>query len=190
VDDHPAMREGTAAQRAREADLEVVGTGGTAADARRLLMADPPPDVLLLDVRLGEDIGLDVLVDPTSSRSAVILLTAYDYPQYERAALDLGAAGFIVKSAPVAELLAAASPPAATHFPPAQVSRCRPLRASTGSSSGRGRSNDEIAATLGLSTKTIEVTLSRLYRRYDVASRAALATRAVRDGWLDVTHHD
>ena len=49
-----------------------------------------------------------------------------------------------------------------------------------------GHSNDEIAADLGLSSKTIEVALSRLYRRFSVSSRTELATLAVRGGWLDV----
>ena len=108
VDDHPAMREGTAALLAREPDLVVVGTGGSADEARRLLAADPPPDVLLLDIRLGEEAaGLDLLAEPDASRAAVVLLTAFDYPQYERVARDLGAAGFVLKSAPVPDLLAA-----------------------------------------------------------------------------------
>ncbi len=49
-----------------------------------------------------------------------------------------------------------------------------------------GRSNDEIAAGLGIGTKTVETHLGRIFERLGVASRTELATRAVREGWLEV----
>lgn len=191
VDDHPAMREGTAALLAREPDLDVVATGGSAADARRILSADPPPDVMLLDIRMGTEGGLDVLASEGAGRTAIVLLTAYDYPQYEDAAMGLGAAGFVVKSAPVADLVAAVRH-AATG---ALVFRRRSRAPAPGLTTrerrvvalvAAGHSNDEVAADLGLSSKTIEVALSRLYRRYSLSSRTELAALAVREGWLDV----
>jgi len=49
-----------------------------------------------------------------------------------------------------------------------------------------GRTNDEIGADLGITTRTVEAHLTRLYARSGVQSRTELATRAVREGWLDV----
>ena len=49
-----------------------------------------------------------------------------------------------------------------------------------------GRSNDEIGAALGITTKTVEGHLRRLFERLGVQSRTELATRAVREGWLEV----
>ena len=49
-----------------------------------------------------------------------------------------------------------------------------------------GLSNDEIAGRLGISAKTVESHLRRLFERHSVASRTELATRAIRDGWLEV----
>jgi DNA-binding NarL/FixJ family response regulator len=49
-----------------------------------------------------------------------------------------------------------------------------------------GRSNDEIGARLGIGAKTVESHLRRLFERLDIASRTELATRALREGWLDV----
>ena len=49
-----------------------------------------------------------------------------------------------------------------------------------------GRSNDEIGATLGIGSKTVETHLSRIFERFGVSSRTELAARAVREGWLDV----
>jgi DNA-binding NarL/FixJ family response regulator len=48
-----------------------------------------------------------------------------------------------------------------------------------------GRSNDEIAADLGLARKTIEAYLTRLYERFDCASRSELVARSVGEGWLE-----
>jgi DNA-binding NarL/FixJ family response regulator len=48
-----------------------------------------------------------------------------------------------------------------------------------------GCSNDEIGARLGISAKTVESHLTRIYERVHVASRTELATRAVREGWTE-----
>jgi DNA-binding CsgD family transcriptional regulator len=49
-----------------------------------------------------------------------------------------------------------------------------------------GDSNDEIAGALGIGPKTVETHLRRLFERFGLASRTELATRALREGWLDV----
>jgi DNA-binding NarL/FixJ family response regulator len=48
----------------------------------------------------------------------------------------------------------------------------------------RGRSNDEIAAELGLARKTVEARLTRLFARFQIATRTELALKAEREGWL------
>ena len=49
-----------------------------------------------------------------------------------------------------------------------------------------GLTNDEIAARLGVSPKTVESHLRRLFERHHLASRTELAARALRAGWLDL----
>jgi hypothetical protein len=48
-----------------------------------------------------------------------------------------------------------------------------------------GSSNDEIGLALGVTTKTIESALGRIFMRTSTRSRTELAVRAVREGWLD-----
>ncbi|HEU4571931.1 MAG TPA: response regulator, partial [Candidatus Limnocylindrales bacterium] len=79
VDDHPLVGQGLASLLEREADLAVVGLAASLEDAAALLAAEPPPDVLLLDVRLGEQSGLDLLPRIRGAATAVIVLTAYDH---------------------------------------------------------------------------------------------------------------
>jgi DNA-binding NarL/FixJ family response regulator len=198
VDDHPVVREGTAALLAAQPGIAVAGTAGSL-DAAAELLATTDADVVLLDIRLGTQSGLALLGgNRDRGRSggrpapAVIVLTAYDYPQYAEAALRLGAAGFVLKTAPLAELLDAIRRAAAGGL----AYSVRPGSAPGVRLSRRehevvalvvaGRSNDEVGATLGIGARTVETHLARLYERFDVASRTELATRAIREGWLDV----
>jgi DNA-binding NarL/FixJ family response regulator len=195
VDDHPVVREGTAALLAAQCGIDVVGTAG-AIEETTALLAGTAADVLLLDIRLGSDSGFRLLTkaSPTDAvRPAVILLTSYDYPQYAEAALRLGASGFVLKTAPIADLLDAIRRVAAGGL-------AFSVRPRSGDVVVRlthremevvrlvidGRSNDEIATRLGIGPKTVESHLRRLFERFDLASRTELATRALREGWLDV----
>jgi DNA-binding NarL/FixJ family response regulator len=197
VDDHPVLREGTAALLAAQAGLEVVGLAGSLEDAERML-ATTGVDVVLLDIRLGGDSGFRLLSDAaTEPRPAIVVLTSYDYPQYAEAALRLGASGFVLKTAPIAELLDAIRRAAAGGM----AFAIRPGREGAAARLSEreldvvrlvvdGRSNDEIAARLGIGSKTVESHLRRLFERLDIASRTELATRALREGWLDVPPTD
>jgi DNA-binding NarL/FixJ family response regulator len=191
IDDHPVFREGTAALLERESDLAIAGVASSLEEARALLAADPPADVTLLDVRLGDQSGL-AIVEELAARTAVVVFTAYDYPQYLRAALRLGAAGFVAKSAPTDELLRAVRQAAGGGF----AFDRRALGAEIVALTDRerelvrlladGLSNDEIGLGLGISTKTVESALGRIFLRTSTRSRTELAVRAVREGWLDV----
>lgn len=189
VDDHPLVREGTAALIDRQEDMEIAGVAAGLDELRPILQAHDV-HVLLLDLRLGEESGFDLLRHETAGHMpAVVVVTSFDYPQYADAALRLGAAGFVVKTAPTAELLDAIRRAATggLHF------GVRPGKGIALSDRERdvvrcvvdGASNDEIGARLGISARTVESHLRRLFERHDVASRTELASRAIREGWLE-----
>jgi DNA-binding NarL/FixJ family response regulator len=191
IDDHPVVGEGTAALLRSQPDVEVVGVAASLDDARSSGLTDSTAvDVLLLDIRLGTESGLGLL---TGERDlpAVIVLTAYDYPQYAEAALKLGAAGFVLKTAPLPELLDAIRRVAAGGLafsvrPGAGAVRLTPREHDVVRLVADGRSNDEIGSALGIGAKTVETHLARVFERAGVSSRTELATRALREGWLDV----
>ena len=190
VDDHPLVGQGVASLLANEADIDVVGIGSSLADASRILAHADPRDVLLLDVKLGAESGLDLLPATRQSRTAIVVLTAHDFGPYLAAAHRLGAAGFVVKSAPFATLLdairrVAAGGLAFDRRPQADVS-LTPRERSVVTHLLDGRTNDEIAAALGITTRTVEAHLARLFERLGIGSRTELATRALREGWLEV----
>jgi DNA-binding NarL/FixJ family response regulator len=206
VDDHPVVAEGTAAVLRGTDDLQVVGVAPSLRSAVSGGLFDRARvDVVLLDIRLGTESGLTALgagrpgdttpdpAAPTSTeRPAVIVVTAYDYPQYADAALRLGAAGFVLKTAPIAELVDAIRRVAAGGLAFAvrpgghALARLSPREHDVVRLVAAGRTNDEIGADLGIGSKTVETHLARLFERLGVASRTELAIRAVREGWLDV----
>lgn len=190
VDDHAVARDGTAALLEREPDMEVVALGDSLEAMASVLRADP--DVLVLDIRLGDENGFSVMREiAREGRPAVVIQSAFDYPQYIEAAMRLGAAGYVLKTDPFKTLVEAIRTVAAGGM----AYSVRPLRTASRQLSARerevvvlvvdGRSNDEIATRLGISPKTVESHLTRIYSLFDVASRTELAMRAVRDGWLE-----
>ena len=192
VDDHPVVAEGTAALLRAEPDLDVVAIADSV-DAARAAGLDraASADVVLLDIRLGRDSGLRFLTGP-EERPAVLVLTAYDYPQYAEAARRLGASGLVLKTAPVADLASAIRTVAAGGTAFADGAGNEPLVHLTPREREvlglvvEGRSNDEIGLALGIGSKTVETHVGRMFERFGIASRTELATRSVREGWLDL----
>jgi two-component system nitrate/nitrite response regulator NarL len=190
VDDHPLVGQGVASLLAMEQDIEVVGLGSSLSDASAFLAGATPPDVMLLDVKLGAESGLDLLPKARTSKTAIVVLTAHDFAPYLAAAHRLGAAGFVVKSAPFATLLdairrVAAGGLAFDRRPQAEVG-LTPRERSVVTNLLDRQTNDEIASALGITTRTVEAHLARLFERLGISSRTELATRAIREGWLEV----
>lgn len=189
------MADGLAALIQGSPDVSVVGTAPDVAKAAALI-AGEAPDVVLCDVRLAhDDDGFD-LVREFSPRPAFIMLTAMSYPSYHARAVDLGAMGYLSKMASVDEILDAVRAVAAggTAYPSdARRSAKEALRLPTSRELeilglvAEGLSNVEIADALSLRVKTVESQLRRLFDRYDVSSRTALARVAIRQGWIDET---
>lgn len=190
VDDHAVVRDGTAALLERESDIDVVGVAGSLESAALLLGLEP--DVLVVDIRLGDENGLELLRSlKESGGPAIVILTSFDYPQFVDAAFRLGAAGYVLKTDPFVNLVHAIRQVAAGGV----AYSVRPSPAGDRPLSQReiavvslvveGCSNDEIATRLAISVKTVESHLTRIFERVHVASRTELATRAIREGWLE-----
>jgi DNA-binding NarL/FixJ family response regulator len=195
VDDHPIVIGGLEAALGSIDDVEVVDRGGTVADGRRILARDDV-DVLLLDVRLPDGTGIELLAEATRENGpAVVILSSFETSQYVAAAVRFGAMGFLLKTAPLDVLLAAIRRVAAGE-PAFTVEQLRQGRAGVVALTQRerevlrllleGRSNDEIGRTIQAARKTVEKHLLHMFGRFGVSSRTELAIRAEREGWLDV----
>ena len=199
VDDHPLVVGGLDTALSTVEDIEVVARGGDVAAARDILRRSDV-DTLLLDVRLPDGNGLALLASTSDDeRCPVLVLSSFETPQYVAAALRYGAQGFLLKTAPLEELVAAIRRVASggSAFSADQLReantrfvRLTPRERQIVDLILRGRSNEEIAGAIGASRKTVEAHLSHLYERYGIASRVELALRAERDGWLDLNGRD
>ena len=195
VDDHPAILDAVGGAVSGAPDLELTGTARSLGEALALLTADDDVcDVVVSDVQLaGEAEGLRLLEALGSDGPAVLLLSSFDQPPLIRTAFERGAAGYLRKRSEVADILEAIRTVAAggTAF---SASMLRAIRSAQRRPSDReievltlvcgGASNDEIGAQLGVTEKTVESHLRRLFDRYGVLSRTELAVLALREGWV------
>jgi len=202
VDDHPVTIASIAAAVDADPGMVLAGTAGTFDDALALVAPSRTPaiDVLVLDIQLaGGAEGLRLLkligdrTEHEGDPPAVLILSGFDQPSLVRAAFERGAAGYLVKTADVVEILDAIRTVAAggTAFTAAAVRsvRAAPRRPSDREIEvlgliGAGASNAEAAGSLHLSEKTIESHLRRLFDRYRVFSRTELTVLAISEGWI------
>src|SRR6266536_6182697 len=105
VDDHPVLREGLRRILEREPDLEIVGEAETG-EAALELVARISPDIVLMDVRMPGMDGIEATRRLGASHPQVQVLVLSAYPEFTREALQAGAAGYLLKSAPTPQLLA------------------------------------------------------------------------------------
>jgi two-component system response regulator NreC len=199
ADDHHVVRAGVRAVFASESDFSVVGEAADAASALAQL-SELTPDVLLLDLGLPGD-GLTVLrgVGARSPCTRVLVLSMHGDGQHVRAALDAGAAGYVVKGAGVEELVSALRTVASGRSfldadaeralqeptqPDLAWERLTPRERLVLRRVAEGRTNREIAAELALSHKTVDSHRSNLMRKLGVRDAQGVTRFAMRRGLI------
>ena len=195
VDDHPAILDSVARAVSAADDLALAGTARSLDEARSALQDGAGTiDVVVSDVQLaGEAEGLRLLDATGPDGPAILLLSSFDQPPLIRTAFERGAAGYLIKTSEVDDILDAVRTVAdgGTAFSAAML---RAIRSAPRRPSDReievlellcgGASNDEIGVRLGVTEKTVESHLRRLFDRYGVLSRTELAVLALREGWV------
>ncbi|MFD2469357.1 response regulator [Amycolatopsis silviterrae] len=187
VDDHALVREGLALILGAQPDLDVLGAhpGGT----ELLAALDADTDVVLLDLYLPEMDGIEVLHRVRREWAAkVVMLTTIGRAGEIRRALAAGASGFVLKDSTGAELAAAvrAAHEGITAMSPAVAATLRtpagdamtPRERDVLRLLGRGLSNRDIAAELGLAERTVKVHVGNLLAKLQVDSRTQAALLA------------
>jgi DNA-binding NarL/FixJ family response regulator len=108
VDDHPVVIEGLRKVLATAGDISIAGEARDA--ARAIEYANSlRPDVILLDLRMPGASGVQAVrrLREQENQSAVIILTSYGDQAYVRQALEAGADGYLLKTTPPEQLIAA-----------------------------------------------------------------------------------
>jgi DNA-binding NarL/FixJ family response regulator len=208
VDDDPCIRRVIAQDLLSDPRIELSGQAGNLREGRRLL-ASHEFDVLIVDIRLGDGSGFDLITSARNHRSAaeIIVVTALDDERQLLHAFALGATGYLVKSswfqsfaqavlqvvnggAAITPSLARrlllnldrvldATRPALVPQPGAVLSR---REREVLQLVAAGHISDEIAGRLDISAQTVHAHVKNIYRKLHVHTRAQAVSFALRGG--------
>ena len=204
VDDHAVVRSGIKLLLDREDDIEVVGEAGNAKDAIFRARA-LKPDVILLDVVMPGQSGIDVLPDllKEAPDAKVLVLSMQDDPSYVREAFGVGASGYVLKEAADEEVVAAVReiasggryvhPTLGARMVAAEAEARAAAEADPLSERERevlrllalGHTNQEIAKKLYISVRTAETHRAHIMQKLRLATRAELVRYALSQGLLE-----
>jgi DNA-binding NarL/FixJ family response regulator len=205
------LRQGTSELLNREPDIEVVGEAGDGQEAVELAQR-LVPDIVIMDVRMPVLSGIEATRRIRESLPAVqvLVLTAHDDDQYIFSLLQAGASGYLLKTAPVSDLVKAIRQVQAGESPldpsisrkvvvrmlgdrgvlPAaaeEASQAEPLTArelEVLQLLVQGMNNRAIADVLYISDRTVQAHLTNIFAKMHVSSRLEAVLLAIRRGWL------
>ena len=203
ADDQPLVRTGLRVLIAGAPDIEVAGEAGTGREAVTLTR-ETRPDVVLMDLRLPDLDGIEatriITAGPDTASARVLVLTTFDDDDHVYAALRAGASGFLVTDMAIDAILTAIRVVAAGDalITPSVTRRLvagfavRPAPAAARSLNGvvseqerevltlvgRGLSDGEIAAGLGISAATAKAHVARLLTKLGARDRVHLVITA------------
>ena len=203
VDDHAVVRAGLHLLLDAEDDIETVGEAG---DARQAIFEarSTKPDVVLMDVVLGDESGIDLTPEllHEQPQARVLVLSMQDDPRYVREAFAAGARGYVLKEAADTELVTAIREIArgGSYVHPALGARMAAADAAAADAAEHdplsdrerevlrllalGHTNQEIAQMLFISVRTAETHRAHIMQKLRLETRAELVRYALAQGLL------
>jgi DNA-binding NarL/FixJ family response regulator len=192
VDDHVVVRHGLKSA-IQSHGYEVVAEAGSVNEAQAF-MAQTNPDAIIVDINLPDGSGFDLVAwsRRVSPRTAIVVLTLNDGADYVRAAKSAGANAFIIKNAPLSDVIAALDFAISS---PTSFSSKKLCSSSTDSglsareidvlhSINHGLSNSAIATDLYISVSTVKTHVSSILRKLDADNRVQALSIARERGLL------
>ncbi|MBQ0038835.1 MAG: response regulator transcription factor [Treponema sp.] len=194
IDDHKMMREGLKSFLGDQKGWNVIAEAGSLSEVKQLLCSEDKrlvDAIAIVDIKLGNDSGLDVLRLLSESRLGIhsLMYSMFDSPGYAIEAIDRGAMGYITKAADNTELIKALKEIQSgnTYI---QQSLVRGITVTANLVAGltkkekqifdlirQGLSNDEISRQLEISLRTTENYVSKIYDKLGVNDRSELITK-------------
>ena len=208
VDDHLAFRQPLAFLLMREPDLTITGQAGTVAEARPLL---PEADIALIDLDLPDGEGIEVIRDlhAVNPTAIALVLTGYGTHVTAARAVEAGAAGVMLKTRPISEVVEAIrrvhageallSVPETMelllpitrhrhqeHAIQAIIARLTPREREVLQALASGLTDREIAQQFHVSTETVRTHMVNVLHKLEVDSRLKALVFAVKHGLVSI----
>lgn len=203
VDDHAVFCDGLATMLRIEPDIEVVGKGGSVAEAiqsARILH----PDVVLLDVHMPDGSGVEAAARIKQERpqTQVVILTSDEDETVLRAAVQAGVTGYLSKHEPAAQVIQTVRSAArgeALIAPymlarllhglkkgdqPIPASPLTPREHAVLQELAAGHDNATVARALRMSPNTVRTHVQNILSKLNVHSKLEAVARGVREGWI------
>jgi len=198
VDDHPVVRIGLRTMLDSEENISVIGMAESGSEAMKEVQR-ALPDVVLMDLRMPEMEGTKAISELRRIQPdlRILVLTNYESDEYIFRALQAGAMGYLLKSTPQAEIVAAVEmihanqrciPPSIKERLPEMIGRevlsQRELEVLT--LVAMGKSNKEIAQSLSISDKTARNHVTSCLLKLNADDRTEAATTAIKRGIIQL----
>jgi DNA-binding NarL/FixJ family response regulator len=203
ADDHTVVRAGIRLFLEHAGDIEVVAEASDGVEAQDLINKHKP-DVAVLDIQMPKASGIEVTrwIRSEQQKVGVLVLTAYDDDPYVLAVLQAGANGYVLKTASPLDIIQAvrdvhagksALDPSVTSKVMAHILGQKDSPAIEELTdrelevlklTGRGYTNKAIGSQLGISDRTVQGHLARIFNKLQASSRTEAVMRAVSLGWL------
>lgn len=203
ADDHAVVRAGIRQFLEQAGGIEVIAEAGDGQEAITLI-EQQKPDVAVLDIQMPKKSGIEVVrwARGLHLRVGLLVLTAYDDDPYVKAVLQAGANGYVLKTADPRDIIQAVRDvdqgksvldAALTHKLMARIAEghqetpleeLTPRELETLTLTGKGFTNKAIGAQLGISERTVQNHLARIFEKLQAASRTEAVMRAVSLGLI------
>ncbi len=207
VDDHPAFRDGLSRLLEEELDLQVVSTPEDGEEAVQKAK-ELKPDVIIMDISMPRMNGLDAAkeIKAICPEIGILMVSAYNYQSYIMAALKAGAAGYLLKNAPLQEIIRAIrlvytgdavfdmkiTSGLIRRLAEDKTEKRRnleelhPRELQILTLVAKGIGNKEISNHLDISERTVQTHLVNIFRKLEVSSRTEAVLRALKEGWISL----
>jgi NarL family two-component system response regulator LiaR len=208
AEDHAVVREGLVELIRRETDMEVIGEASNGEEAIRLAK-QLKPDIILMDIGMPGVNGIEATtrLKEIMPNTRILVLTAYDNPEFVAAMIEAGAVGYLLKNVRGKELTSAIRSAyegesvlhpaiAKVVFAHLRNSQTRSLHEKTDVLSERelqvlkkgaeGLSNKQIATQLNIGPRTVQTHWRNIFDKLGVYSRTEAIVYSLRKGWLNL----
>jgi DNA-binding NarL/FixJ family response regulator len=205
ADDHKAFREGLTSLLREEDDIQIVGAACNGVEAAKLA-EELRPNIIVTDVSMPTMGGIEAIkqIRMVSPKTAFVVLSAFSYDSYVVAAVDAGASAYLLKTQGVEEIAEAIrSVHSGQMVFGSEVNAA--IRRRVGSASaksstsreqpsprelqllilaGKGLSNKEIAARIGIGERTVQTHFHNVMGKLGTTSRTEAVVTALSEGWI------